>query len=91
MLAMFDWMVNLCKVRQLHMGKYSSAQAQENWSDPNFVSDPLLRPASELPVEHPRIEDRLLWDYCSRAYTEWCDGAEQFPQAERELREAYGE
>lgn len=55
------------------------------------MSDPLLCPASELPVNHPQIEDRLLWDFCAKTYREWFEeGAEEFPHAERELEEAFG-
>ncbi|WWD22032.1 hypothetical protein CI109_106520 [Kwoniella shandongensis] len=77
MLAMLNWLVELCK-------------AHENWSDPNCISDPLLTPVRDLPLDHPNLEDRLLWDFSSKTYTQWFDGgAEEFPDAEQELAEIY--
>jgi kinetochore protein NDC80 len=53
--------------------------------------DPLLTPAIELPLDHPNLEDRLLWEFSSKSYKEWFDGgAEDFPELERELEEVYG-
>ncbi|KAK8846723.1 hypothetical protein IAR55_005810 [Kwoniella newhampshirensis] len=77
MLAMLNWLVELCK-------------ALENWSDPNCISDPLLMSAKDLPLDHPNLEDRLLWDFSSKTYSQWFDGgAEEFPDAEQELADIY--
>jgi kinetochore protein NDC80 len=47
-------------------------------------------PASELPLDHPNIEDRLLWSFVSRTYIRWFDGgAEEFPEQEQELEEVF--
>lgn len=67
-------------------------QAHDNWFDPEIVSDPLLTPAKDLPIDHPNLEERLLWDFSSKTYKQWFDGgAEEFPEAEQELEEVYGE
>ncbi|WVQ85202.1 hypothetical protein IAT38_007367 [Cryptococcus sp. DSM 104549] len=77
LLAMLNWLVELCK-------------AHVNWEDPNIINDPVLMPASELPVDHPNFEDRLLWDFSSATYREWFDaGAEQFDDAEQALQEVF--
>lgn len=58
---------------------------------PDVVADPLLMPASEMPIDHPCIEERMFWEHASKAYTSWFDeGAEEFPEAEAELDEFYG-
>ncbi|KLT39875.1 hypothetical protein CC85DRAFT_278660 [Cutaneotrichosporon oleaginosum] len=78
-LAMLDWMVELCK-------------AQQRWHDPESVSDPLLCHASELSLQHPQLEERLFWDFVSETYAEWFEGeVEEFETAQRQLEEAYGE
>lgn len=59
---------------------------------PDMVSDPLLMPASELPLDHPSIEERMFWDYSAKTYSAWFDqAAEDFPEADAELDEFYGE
>lgn len=66
-------------------------QAHENWTAPDVVSDPLLMPAADLPMDHPHLEDRVFWDYSSKTYTAWFDeAAEEFPEADAELDEFYG-
>lgn len=61
------------------------------WQDRTVINDPLLIPASEWPANHDLLDDRLLWDYVSTMYVQWFQGAgEDFPEAEQELREAYG-
>lgn len=48
-------------------------------------------PASDMPIDHPCIEERMFWEHASKAYTSWFDeGAEEFPEAEAELDEFYG-
>ena len=60
--------------------------------NPDLVNDPLLLAAKDLPIDHPLLEDRLLWDFSSKTYREWFDGgAEEFAEAEQELEEVYGE
>ncbi|EJT46949.1 hypothetical protein A1Q1_04192 [Trichosporon asahii var. asahii CBS 2479] len=76
MLATLSWMVDLCKA------------SEETWHVAE-TEDPLFIPPSELPVDYERIEDLLLWDYCSQAYTKWCR-EEEWPEADQQLREAYG-
>lgn len=62
------------------------------WADPEVVSDPLLMPASALPIDHPQLEDRLGWDFISGMYTQWFRGeGDEFPEAHMELADAYGE
>ncbi|WVO16742.1 hypothetical protein L204_104426 [Cryptococcus depauperatus] len=77
LLAMLNWLVDLCK-------------SLGNWDDPECISDPLKIPASELPVEYPNYEHRLLWDFSAKTYTQWFEGeVEEFTEAERELDQAY--
>lgn len=79
LLAMLNWVVDLAKAHGM-------------WEDPNVVGDPLLGEASSLPVDHPLLEDRLLWEYVSKMYDQWFRGdVEEFPEAVAELQEAYGE
>jgi kinetochore protein NDC80 len=60
--------------------------------DPEVIEDPLLRQASQLPLDHPLLEDRLLWDYVSKMYIQWFRGdGEEFPEQQAELQDAYGE
>ena len=67
-------------------------QAQDRWDDPLTVTDPLRMPAKDWPLDHPGLEERLLWDFSRRTYSEWFEGgAEGFPEAEAELEEVYGE
>ena len=48
-------------------------------------------PASELELENPYIEDRLLWDFSSKTYQKWfVEGTDDFHEPEMELRENYG-
>lgn len=55
------------------------------------MSDPVLTPAKDLPIDHPYLEERLLWDFSSKTYKQWFDGgAEEFPEAEQELEEVFG-
>ncbi|WVW78773.1 hypothetical protein I302_100735 [Kwoniella bestiolae CBS 10118] len=77
MLAMLNWLVEICK-------------AHENWNDGHIISDPILLSPHQLPLDHPNIEDRLLWDFASKTYDQWFDGgAEEFEEAERELEVLY--
>nr|XP_019008791.1 uncharacterized protein I206_06475 [Kwoniella pini CBS 10737]OCF47572.1 hypothetical protein I206_06475 [Kwoniella pini CBS 10737] len=77
MLAMLNWLVELCK-------------AHDNWNDTNCISDPILSLPTELPLDHPYLEDRMLWNFASKTYNQWFDGgAEEFPEAEQELMEMY--
>ncbi|KGB77905.1 kinetochore protein NDC80 [Cryptococcus deuterogattii 99/473] len=77
MLAMLNWLVDLCK-------------ALDNWDDPEVISDPLMIPATELPLDYPNLDDRLLWDFAAKTYSQWFDGeAEEFDEAEQELEHAY--
>ncbi|OCF76626.1 hypothetical protein I204_02324 [Kwoniella mangroviensis CBS 8886] len=77
LLAMLSWLVELCK-------------AHDHWNDPHCISDPILLSPSELPLEYPLLEERLLWDFVSKTYDQWFDGgAEQFPEAEMELERIY--
>ncbi|KAK6904037.1 hypothetical protein I203_107551 [Kwoniella mangroviensis CBS 8507] len=77
MLGMLNWLVELCK-------------AHENWNDGHCISDPILSAPHLLPLDHPHLEDRLLWDFASRTYDQWFDGgAEEFPEAEHELELMY--
>ncbi|WWD07983.1 hypothetical protein V865_006093 [Kwoniella europaea PYCC6329] len=77
LLAMLNWLVELCK-------------AHDNWNDPHCISDPILLSPSKLPVEYPLLEERLLWDFVSKTYDQWFDGgAEHFPEAEMELERIY--
>jgi kinetochore protein NDC80 len=66
-------------------------KANDMWQDPNIIEDPLLMPAAAWPPNHEFLEDRLLWDYVSKMYVQWFRGeGEDFPEAEQELRDAYG-
>ncbi|RXK42235.1 hypothetical protein M231_00593 [Tremella mesenterica] len=77
LLSMLNWLVELCR-------------AHDHWCDPDVVSDPMLMPARELPLDYPNLEDRLLWDFSSKAYQQWFDdGAEEFTEAEQELEEMF--
>ena len=77
LLAMLNWLVELNK-------------AHENWSD--LVADPLLKPAAELPTEHPLLEDRAFWDYAKKTYQLWYENeTDEFPEADMELEQVYGE
>ncbi|ODO03107.1 hypothetical protein I350_05952 [Cryptococcus amylolentus CBS 6273] len=77
MLAMLNWLADLCK-------------ALDRWDDPDCMTDFLKLPASELPLDFPGMEDRLLWDFSSTTYAQWFDGeAEEFQEAEQKLEEAY--
>nr|XP_018265782.1 STE/STE20/PAKA protein kinase [Kwoniella dejecticola CBS 10117]OBR87940.1 STE/STE20/PAKA protein kinase [Kwoniella dejecticola CBS 10117] len=77
MLAMLNWLVEICK-------------AHRNWNDPSCTSDPLLLPLHQIDLDHPNLEDRLLWDFASTTYDQWFDGgAEEFPEAERDLEMMY--
>ncbi|WVQ68950.1 uncharacterized protein L199_007159 [Kwoniella botswanensis] len=77
MLGMLNWLVELCK-------------AHENWNDGHCISDPILLAPHLLPLDHPHLEDRLLWDFASKTYDQWFDGgAEEFPEAEHELELMY--
>ncbi|OXC84438.1 kinetochore protein NDC80 [Cryptococcus neoformans AD1-7a] len=77
MLAMLNWLVDLCK-------------ALDNWDDPEIISDPLMIPATELLLDYPNLDDRLLWDFAAKTYSQWFDGeAEEFDEAEQELEHAY--
>lgn len=52
--------------------------------------DPLLRPASQLPLDDPLLVDRLFWDFASKTYNLWFDhGVETFEDAEREMEDIY--
>ncbi len=71
--------------------KNADLQAHDNWMDSEITSDPLLIPANQLPLDHPNLEDRLLWDFCSSTYRAWFDdGAEEFPDQQQELEEVFG-
>lgn len=60
--------------------------------EPEVVMDPLFLPTSEWPADHPLLEERLYWEYVSKMYTMWFKGeGEEFPEAEQDLREGYGE
>ncbi|KAK4688919.1 kinetochore protein NDC80, partial [Tremellales sp. Uapishka_1] len=75
--AMLNWLVDLCK-------------AQDNWYDAEIVSDPLLMTASELPLDFPVLEERLQWDYFSKAFTIWFDDVEDdFPALKQEISDVY--
>ncbi|UOH82478.1 hypothetical protein LQV05_005180 [Cryptococcus neoformans] len=64
--------------------------ALDNWDDPEIISDPLMIPATELPLDYPNLDDRLLWDFAAKTYSQWFDGeAEEFDEAEQELEHAY--
>ncbi|ORY22449.1 HEC/Ndc80p family-domain-containing protein [Naematelia encephala] len=77
LLAMLNWLVELCK-------------ALDNWGEPDVVSDIILTPASELSIDHPNFEERLLWDFSSKTYSLWFHGAqEDFTEQEREMEEVY--
>lgn len=70
----------------------SDQKAQDNWKNNDIVSDPLLCAPNALPVNHPQIEERLLWHFTSDMYYDWFhNGTGHFPEAERELEEGYGE
>lgn len=52
--------------------------------------DPLLIPATQLPLDHPLLIDRLFFDFASKTYLQWFDeGNETFEEAEREMEEIY--
>ncbi|KAL7424361.1 kinetochore-associated Ndc80 complex subunit ndc80 [Cryptotrichosporon argae] len=77
MVAMLNWLVDLCR-------------AHDTWDDPEIVNDVLLTPATELPLDAPNLEDRLLWHFTDRTYREWYhEGAEEFAAAEQELAEIF--
>lgn len=49
-------------------------------------------PASELPLDHPQKEDRLLWEFASKAYVDWFENlADDLSGAERELEEDFAQ
>jgi hypothetical protein len=51
----------------------------------------MLREATVLPFDHPKLDDRILWDYAAKTYLIWFDqGSEDFPAEEEELRDYYG-
>ncbi|WRT65058.1 uncharacterized protein IL334_002000 [Kwoniella shivajii] len=77
MLAMLNWLVELCK-------------AHDNWNNNDCISDPILMHPSQLAMDHPYLEDRLLWNFVSTTYDQWFDGgAEEFHEAESELKKMY--
>lgn len=91
-LAMLNWLVELCKVSRYRTAtKGPNHQAEDSWRSQGVASDPLLCAPSALPVNHPQIEERLLWHFTSNMYYEWFhNGSGHFPEAERELEEGYG-
>ncbi|RSH90239.1 kinetochore-associated Ndc80 complex subunit ndc80 [Saitozyma podzolica] len=77
LLAMMNWLVELCK-------------ALEQWKDPELSTDPVMFSAKELDINNPAFEDRLMWDFASATYTLWYyDGIESYPEEIQELEEAY--
>lgn len=51
----------------------------------------MLEHATALPADHPRLDDRMLWDHSARTYLAWFDqGREEFSAEEQELEEFYG-
>ncbi|WVQ97786.1 hypothetical protein IAU59_004900 [Kwoniella sp. CBS 9459] len=78
LLAMLNWLVELCK-------------AHGNWHDSECISDPILMPYDNLPLDYPNLEDRLLWNFAYKTYDQWFNGAiEEFSEAEQELNDIYG-
>jgi hypothetical protein len=51
----------------------------------------MLEQATALPADHPKLDDRILWDHSARTYLAWFDqGQEEFSAEEQELAEYYG-
>jgi hypothetical protein len=51
----------------------------------------MLEQATALPSDHPKLDDRILWDHSARTYLAWFDqGQEEFSAEEQELAEYYG-
>ena len=46
---------------------------------------------SDLHLDDPYLEDRLLWDFSSKTYQQWfVEGTDDFHESEIGLRESYG-
>ena len=57
-----------------------------------IVADPLRMPVRDLPLDFPNIENRIVWDFISKTYYDWFEhGTEEYPEAEMEAEEVYGE
>jgi hypothetical protein len=64
-------------------------KAHHTWE--TELGDPMLEQATVLPADHPKLDDRILWDHSARTYLAWFDqGQEEFSTEEQELAEYYG-
>jgi len=51
----------------------------------------MLEDIASIPLDHPHLDDRILWDHSSRTYLAWFDqGQENFAAEEQQLEEFYG-